>query len=256
MLRGLITAFRTLSILPVPGKDAERLAASLPWFPLVGLALGAAVFGVARLFTRDPRYFWSEAAAVVLLAVSALLTRGLHLDGLADWADGFWGARDPEQVLRIMKDPHKGSFGVIALVCILLAKWVCLARIVSAGWEAWIVTAWVTSRAMQAVLASTLPYARAGQGTAAPFVRGARPTHGLLALLLGMALLFGWHWLWPRESMSWLWLPAVAVGWLVTRAFGLWCRHRIGGITGDLIGACSELVETAVLAVGAFVARP
>lgn len=55
--------------------------------------------------------------------------------------------------------------------------------------------------------------------------------------------------------MSWLWLPAVAVGWMVARSFGLWCRHRIGGITGDLIGACSELVETAVLTVGAFVAR-
>jgi adenosylcobinamide-GDP ribazoletransferase len=192
---------------------------------------------------------------VTVVIASVILTRGLHLDGLADWADGFWGGRDREKVLAIMKDPHKGSFGVIALVCILLAKWVCLVRILSAGCEQWIVAALVISRAMQALLASTQPYARSGDGTAAAFVREARMVYGLVAVALGMAVLFGWFRLWPGSSTHWLWMPAVAIGWLVTRAFGMWCRLRIGGVTGDVIGACSELVETVVLAIGAFAVR-
>jgi adenosylcobinamide-GDP ribazoletransferase len=220
----------------------------LPWFSLVGFLLGLMLYGISVMFGLDMRGQWPGGTAVLVLIAGVALTRGLHLDGLADWADGFWGARDKERILQIMKDPHKGSFGVIALVCVILAKWVCLSQIITLGGQKFIVTAMVVSRAMQAMLAATQPYARAGEGTAAAFVREARPAHGIAAVLLGMLLLLVWH------GPDWQWPAALVLGMILAGAFGFWCRVRIGGVTGDILGACSELVETSVLALGAIVA--
>ncbi len=250
MLRGLVTAFRTLTLFPVPGREADTFSSSLPWFPVVGLILGGCLYGLVRFLAPEPLRSWPEALAVIVLIASAVLTRGLHLDGLADWADGFWGGHTREDILRIMHDPRVGSFGVIALVCVLLAKWVCLTRLVAAAREVWIVTALVISRTLQALLMSFHPYARTEGGTAGAFVREARPFHGLSAVLVGIGILSGWHARVAEGAVTWLWLPGMAVGWVVMRAFGLWARHRLGGITGDMIGACSELVETAVLGMG------
>ena len=89
MLRGLVTAVRTLTILPIPGRDAERLTASLPWFPFVGALLGGAVYGLGLLVGLAAGGSWPTGSAVVMVAAGAWLTRGLHLDGLADCADAF-----------------------------------------------------------------------------------------------------------------------------------------------------------------------
>jgi len=88
-------------------------------------------------------------------------------------------------------------------------------------------------------LACALPYARAEGGKAGPFVAGARPVHRLLALVAALAVLLG--------ALGPAGVPALAVALAVGRLFGLWCSRRVGGITGDLLGAASELVETALL---------
>src|SRR5512145_1363019 len=122
MLHGLVTALRTLTILPVPGSDASDMSRALPWFPLVGCLLGFLLWGLAWGF-GFMAVFWPGGTALVVVAASAILTRGLHLDGLADWADGFGGGRDKERTLAIMKDSHVGAFGVIALIIVLIARW-------------------------------------------------------------------------------------------------------------------------------------
>ncbi len=247
MMRGLISALRTLTAIPVPGRDADKMSSALPWFPAVGLLLGLTVCGTIAIPALALGRTWAEGSAVLAIIAGVLLTRGIHLDGLADWADGFWGSRDREKVLAIMKDSRIGSFGAIALVCVILTKWVSLVRLISVGSFEWILAAYVVSRTMPVVLLVAEPYARAGGGTAAPFAHGARQQHlasVMLQTLIIVPLLCGARWVWP---------VALLACWAFTRTFGLWSRRRIGGITGDILGASSEIVETAMLAAGALV---
>ena len=242
--RGLITAMRTLTTLRVPGRDAEDFASALPWFPLVGGLLGAVLCGVA--WCAGVWFHWPEAGALLVLVLGFLLTGGLHADGLADAADGLLGTRDREKALRIMKDPTIGAFGTVALICVFLAKWVCLVRLLEHGRVAWIVVAYIVSRTVQVDLAVSQPYARAEGGSAAGFVQGAAMRHVVAALVVAALLL------WPLPTRGMV-FAALMLGLLLERWFGIRCQRRIGGITGDLLGACSELIETAALAFGALV---
>ena len=234
---GLTTAMRTLTRIPTPGQDSAELAEALPFFPLVGALLGALLTLAAWGLTVVCE--WPAGAAAVAVALGAWLTRGLHLDGLADAADALGGGRTRERRLEIMKDPHVGAFGVVALVCVLLLKWVAIARL-AAGWQwPWLVVPLISSRTVMVELAVALPYARTGNGTAAPFVRGAARHHAIIALLLasvGVVALVG-----PAGLM----LLALALG------AGLWLARlfhaRFGGITGDLLGMTNEVTETGLL---------
>lgn len=235
-MRGLVTAFRTLTILPVPGRDSDKLSSSLPYFPLVGLFLGmitmGAVKGAALLFS------WSAGTAVLCVVLPALLTRGLHLDGLADTFDAL-GARSRERRLEIMKDPHIGSFGVIALLLVLLLKFVAFQRIIERQEELLIPVAFVASRTAMVVLAVWLPYARATAGTAELFVKGATWIHLVVALVLGaLASLASSSLLGP------LFVAGAAAGALM---LGFWMKKAFGGVTGDLLGMSSEMIETMAL---------
>lgn len=237
-LRGAITATRTLSILPVPGSDSERISSSLPWFGLVGGVLGAILYGVSLSVDQITGKDWPEVTALAVLVVGILLTNGFHLDGLADWADGFYGARDRKKILAIMKDSHIGAFGGIALIVILLAKWIALTRLVAFDLSIWVIAAYVVSRTMQVELAVSQPYARSEGGTGAPFVEDARFSHSLWGIFSSAILLlvfFG-----PAG------LILLGIGWLICKLFGLWCFSRVGGVTGDLLGACSEIIETTI----------
>jgi adenosylcobinamide-GDP ribazoletransferase len=238
MLQGLVTALRTLTILPVPGREAQDLARALPWFPLAGCLLGLMLWGMALGFDLISGG-WPAGAAVVVAAGGAVLTRGLHLDGLADWADGFGGGRDRERTLAIMKDPHVGAFGVMAIILVLMAKWVACARLMEVGSLSWVVSACIVSRSAVVELAVCLPYARAEGGTAGPFVNRALPAHRFKALALALVLVLACNGL----------AGAVVLfgGWAACRLLGLWFFNRVGGVTGDLLGTCCELVETGVL---------
>ncbi|NQT94725.1 MAG: adenosylcobinamide-GDP ribazoletransferase, partial [Lentisphaerae bacterium] len=188
---------------------------------------------------------WAHAAAFVMLTAGILLTRSLHLDGLSDWADGFWGGFNKDRVLAIMKDSNLGTFGTVALVWVLLGKWIAMARLVEQGEWAWVIGAFTISRTMQVVLAAAHPYARTEEGTGSPFVTHATTSHANWALA-GAAILLA---VVSGRSLSW---PLVLAGaWVVTRLFGLWCGRRVGGVTGDLLGACSEMTELLVLLSGA-----
>lgn len=245
-LKGFVSAVRLITVLPMPGKEAPAIALSQPWFPLVGALLGGLLIlvgaGIMRL-TDAPEF-----AALALVAAGAVFTRCLHLDGLSDWADGFWGGFTAEKRLAIMKDSRIGTFGAVALVLFLLAKYAAMTRIAAtAGWT-WIIVAYVLSRTMQVLLACTQPYARAEGGTGRDFVTDAGIGRTVVALLICTVLLFV-----TGNGILEL-LIASGGGLLLTFLFGFWCRRSVGGVTGDLLGACSEFVETWALLCGGILA--
>ncbi len=242
MWSALLTAFRTLTILPLPGTDTPRLSRTLPFFPLAGAFLGLLVllFGRAALSG-----FGSPAVlAVLALALVVFLTGGLHLDGLGDVADAFGGGRSRERVLEILKDTRMGSFGVAAIAFDLLLR--------AAGWQHCLeqgeptVIFWslVFGRSAQALALVCFPNARP-DSIAAPFGR-AKPADRALGIgtflitAAAAACLTG-----PLQALLYAGCAAA-----VTLAFGLYCRRRIGGITGDCLGATNELAEIAVLLAG------
>lgn len=248
-MKGFITAFRTLTIFPIRGKDAEKFSSSLYWFPIIGLMLGTILYSIAVLIERYGSQPWPEGVALLLVVLTVVMTRGLHLDGLSDWADGFWGGCDDrDKTLAIMKDSQIGTFGGAALVIVLLAKFVCFSRLVDTSGIHWILVAFVISRSMQAVLAASHPYARSEGGTARSFVEDAGGSHRAVVLFVSMifVILFGGVEIAP--------IAVFGAAWLITILFGKWATRKIGGVTGDIIGAGSEIIETLVLAAGAVLA--
>ncbi len=242
MLRGLVTAVRTLSILPIPGRDADDMAASLPWFPVVGGLLGLFLFGLCLGAKLAGLAAWPEGVAFGVVVMGALLTRGLHLDGLADWADGFASMTDREQTLRIMKDSRIGTFGVLVLIAVLAAKWTAIIKLFNHGTAIWLIAAFIVSRTIQVELAASLPYARPGGGTASSFVQGARARHRFGAWIIATVCLFA---VGPFGPLT------LAIGLLSAGILRIWFKRRLEGVTGDLLGASSELVETLLLLLGA-----
>jgi adenosylcobinamide-GDP ribazoletransferase len=245
VLSGLVTALRTLTALPIPGREAAAMSAALPWFPMAGLSLGLLLYVLAASLSEIMDGRWPSGVAVVVVIAGVLLTRGLHLDGLADWADGFWGSRERDRTLVIMKDSSIGTFGAVAVFCVLLAKWAGVAALISRGGAAWLMAALMIARTMQVWLAVAHPYARPAGGTAAAFVNGATRRHLRAALASCVVLLLA------VGRLDLTWLVALALAIAVTWAFGRRCRRRVGGVTGDLLGACSELTEALVLLFGA-----
>jgi len=243
MLSGLVTALRTLTVLPVPGNDTEKFSSSLFWFPVVGLLLGIieAALGYAGYASG-----WNELAAVLVVFGGIVLTRGIHADGLADLTDGFWGGRTREAILRIMKDSNVGSFGAIALSGMLLLKWIAVLKLVQAGAFGFIASGVLLARWVQVLLASSLPYARKEGGTAHSFVNGAGRLHSIVTTVLTLIFLF----LLLHFS---LYPFAIAVVTALSAALiiGMLSYRKIGGVTGDVLGAGSEFTEVVVWIAGA-----
>ncbi len=237
-IKGLLSAFRTLTVISWPGKESKDLSSALPWFPVVGLVLGLILYAIAWAWMQLPFSQWPAGGAVIILAVEIWLTRGLHLDGLADWADSIGGLFSREKRLEIMRDANVGAFGVVALILLLMAKWIALERIFSAGSIIWVLVILIISRDMMVELITTLPYARSGDGIGRDFVDGASSRHRFISYILCLifCIPFG------PLGLAFLGL-ALFMTWLFRRQ----CRRGFGGITGDLLGTANEMVELFLL---------
>ena len=230
-MRLLLVAVQALTRLPVrvAYRDGDlRLAAR--YFPLVGAGVGLVA---ALVFVGAAQGLPGWVAAVLSLAATLLLTGALHEDGLADCCDGLLGGRTPADALRIMRDSRIGAYGTLGLVVVTGAKLGCVAELAD-PWA--LVAAHVVSRAWMAALPAALPYARTqgmAAGVAAPGWVGlvVAGVSGLAALLL----------LGPRAG------AALGMSGLVAVAVALYARRRIGGYTGDVLGATQQLTEVAVL---------
>jgi adenosylcobinamide-GDP ribazoletransferase len=237
MISGLVTAVRTLTVIPFPGKEGDDFSSSLPWFPVVGLILGVALYIPALLSTLLPFDQWTWGYAVAISALIIWLTRGLHMDGLADWADSL-GGFDRQRRLDIMKDSSLGAFGVIAIVLGILFKLIAIERILETGSYVYIIIIPVISRNMLVELQTTLPYARSEKGMAGVFIKNATNKHRIISHITAfvICICFGW-------SGFLLYLLALAVTIFLKGMF----RRQFNGITGDLLGASNEIIEVILL---------
>lgn len=236
-MRGARAALVFLTRLPGGRLEAADFARAPGWFAAVGLAIGAAM-GVV---------WWAAAAvwppilaALAALAIGMLLTGALHEDGLADTMDGLGSGRPADRALEIMRDSRIGSHGALALVMVLSAKVAALAALGTAAPLALVAAAGL-SRAVMALMLRAGPYLRptgAGSG-----MTGAWGLEGRLA--------------WTGAVVVGGALAAVATGWaLAGGVLGLgigagavrfWALRRLGGLTGDVLGAAQQLGELGFL---------
>ncbi|MEU5524327.1 adenosylcobinamide-GDP ribazoletransferase [Streptomyces sp. NPDC047860] len=248
---GLRFAFGTLTVLPVRVTRWDRPAARAGMLcaPLAGLAVGAAAAAAGCLSLVLGA--GAPLAAVATVAVPAALTRGLHLDGLADTADGLGSGKPAEDALRIMKQSDIGPFGVITLVLVLLAQAAALAQAYGDSWAHGALAAVVS--AVVARLALTLA-ARAGVPPARPeglgaAVAGVVPSAGAVpvALAVAGAAAAGGAFLEASDVVRAVAavVLAVAAGELLLRT----CVRRFGGVTGDVFGGLAETAATTALVV-------
>lgn len=245
-MKSLLAAIRFLTIVPIPGNwgtAEDDLARSVPWFPVIGLLLGVVAAALAwALSYIAPPMTVAALVVVILLTFSGCL----HLDGLADTADGFLSSRTRERILEIMKDSHTGAMGVIAIVCLLLVKFASLASLPAETlWPAVLLMP-LAGRCAIVLQIALLRYARPS-GLGNIFYRrsswlAAFLAVGVLAVVAGALV--------GSRGLI-VWAACVAV----TLAFSAYAHRKIGGATGDTFGAVCEIVEVVpalVLALGPF----
>lgn len=218
-----------------PLADADAVAAAQLWYPTVGLLIGGIVAGADRLLTgRVP----AAPEAVLLLLLLEGLPGLLHLDGLADSADGLLGLHDRGRRLAIMRDSRTGSFGVAAIALYLLLAFAATTALSGPARTSVLIVSPVVGRTGMVAVMAAFPYARQA-GLAAGFHARARSWIGVAALLSSTAFVL-------------LLLGAggfvlVAAGTVAALLLGLLARARVGGMTGDVVGAASELAQVAAL---------
>ncbi|MFF9862768.1 adenosylcobinamide-GDP ribazoletransferase [Streptomyces tendae] len=248
---GLRFAFGTLTVLPVKVTRWDRPAArgGMLWAPLAGLTVGILAAGVGLLLLALGA--GTLLAGVATAAVPAVLTRGLHLDGLADTADGLGSGKPAEDALRIMKQSDIGPFGVLTLLFALLAQVAALAQAYDGSWTRGALAAVVSATAARLALTTA---ARAGVPAARPeglgaAVAGVVPVGGALAVaaVVTLAGAAAGAFLGPHDALR----AALAVGCAVAAAELLLrhCVRRFGGVTGDVFGGVAETAATTALVV-------
>lgn len=236
-MSGLLVAARYLTIIPLPGPahaPLEALGRSAAWFPAVGMGLGLLLVVVDRLTSW---LFSPLLAALLTVTAWKLLTGGVHLDGLADSLDGLVG-RDPEHRLAIMRDSRIGAFGAVGLILFLMLEIVALAELVPPARGSALFAGPVIARATPAVLAALFRPARS-DGHGAAFHAGVRPA----AIAIGLATAVAAS-IWALGGLG---VAAGALGLVAALAVAAFAALRLGGVTGDVLGAAVEISELAVL---------
>jgi adenosylcobinamide-GDP ribazoletransferase len=234
VLDGLRLALSTLTVLPVRTGRIDRAAAAVAMSvaPLVGALLGAVLAGLFVLLGEG------ALAAAVTVTAAALLTRGLHLDGLADTVDALGSYRAGEAALKIMKQSDIGPFGVAAIAAALLIQAAALTEVGPAA----IVVAWAAGR-----LGATVA-CRRGVPAARPEGLGALVAATVpVPVALGAAALVAAGAVWAVPGRPWQGPAAVASALLVVVLLLRHAVRRFGGITGDVVGAAVETTTTLTL---------
>ncbi|WP_249416357.1 adenosylcobinamide-GDP ribazoletransferase [Streptomyces sp. TS71-3] len=248
---GLRFAFGTLTVIPVTVSRWDRATAGvgMAWAPIVGLTVGLCSAAVAEVLLVLGS--GGLLAAVSSVAAGAALTRGLHLDGLADTADGLGSGGPAEDALRIMKKSDIGPFGVLTLVFVLLAQVAALAGLYGRSWAEGAVAAALSATAARLVLTLAarpgVPPARpGGLGSAVagtvPSQRGLAAAAITVAAAAGAGTLFG-----AAGAVRCALAVLLACGAAVL--LRQHCVRRLGGVTGDVFGALAETAATTALVV-------
>jgi adenosylcobinamide-GDP ribazoletransferase len=244
VIAGLRLALTTFTVLPLRGGRVDRAAAgtAMALAPLVGAVLGAALGGLAlglgALGTP------ALVAAALVVAAELLATRGLHVDGLADTVDGLGSYRGAERALAIMRSPEVGPFGVAAIALDLLLRTGCVAVLVHRGWTAVLVLACATATGRLAVSWACRPGAPAARADGlGALVAGSTPRWTLALGTLAVAALA----LPAVPHRPWQGPLAVLVALVLAESLRRHVTRRLGGITGDVLGALVELAAVTTL---------
>jgi adenosylcobinamide-GDP ribazoletransferase len=232
---GARTAWIFLTRVPAGDDPSPNMARAVPWFPVIGGVVGCMVGGV---YVGAAELFATNAAAALAVGAGALVTGAFHHDGLADMADAFGGGWDREQRLEILKDSRHGTYGVMALVCVVITQVAALGSLGPAQGFAALVTAHALGRAGAVGLMRAVPNATE-TGLGADYterVGRAAVTVGVMAGIAIGAIALG------------LWVGVAALAVFVAAALcGVLAVRKIGGLCGDVLGAAEQLGETAVL---------
>ncbi|HEU4459900.1 MAG TPA: adenosylcobinamide-GDP ribazoletransferase [Methylibium sp.] len=256
-LRLVLLALQFFTRVPVTGRLAAWVGWQPGWlndsaryFPLIGLGIGA--FG-ALVLTIAAQWWPVPVAVGLSIAATLLLTGAFHEDGLADSFDGLGGSADRERVLAIMKDSRIGSYGSAALIVVLGLKALALASL-PIGWSAAaLVVAHGLSRAVAVALIRALPYAGdAEHAKAKPLAQRVSTAGLVLACIWPLAAIAAFA---AAQAASgsfavpgWrAWIAALLAAAGAGLVCARWFRRRLGGVTGDMLGAAQQLSELAVL---------
>jgi len=232
-MKSLIAAIQFLTILPLGKPKIFDPKGMIPFFPVVGLILG----GLVLIFDRAAMRLWSEPVVAMLdVILLVVLTGAFHLDGLGDAADGLFGHRSKEEALAVMKDSRIGVMGLVAIVCGLSIKW-CGIMELHAHRSLLLVIIPAYARGGMIFGIRFLEYGRPNGGTGHPFFGNRLKISafcGLFTTLL-LSLFLGWRCVWLNLVYA-----------IITTAILLYYKKRIKCITGDMLGAMVEILESAL----------
>lgn len=237
-----LSAVAFMTRLPVPHKMQgvpDALSSAAVFFPLVGLLVSAGAIILNHVFSRLVAH---DVVIVIVLVFLVVITGGLHEDALADAADGFGGGWGKDQILNIMRDSRVGSFGALAIAIALLARFVFLSNIPPQRFDSYLVASQVTCRWTALPLAFFLPPDREQSGQGAR-VAGQITTFSLVTGTLLTVVIVG-----VALGAKALWVVLAAV--VITAASGAYYHRRIGGVTGDCLGATNQITEVAIYLTG------
>ena len=233
-------AWQFLTILPWRKSEQEAtpqlLGRSMAYYPVIGLLLGFILWAAHWASS----FFLPRALCDgLILLILVILTGALHLDGLADTLDGLAAGKAPEERLRIMKDHRVGTFGVVGLILVFGLKFLALHSLLTQDVGKALIVALTLSRGSMVQLTYRAPYARREGGLGLPFKENLKKREMVIATVTSLAVSF------------FVWRFWGALLWLVvgvsTRLFQSFFEKKIGGITGDILGAANETNEVLAL---------
>jgi len=234
-MKNFLRALSFLTILPVGQNQlsGEReLARSMAFFPLVGLVIGlilSAGYYLFSLFLPKSITLWS------IVGLLALLTRGLHLDGLADTLDGLASGGSKERILEVMRDSRIGAFGVIGLILLIGGKYLALDQLSNVSIPFSLILMAVMGRNSMVLVCYRSPYARPEGGLAKPFSENLKLREMIISLASTCVIGF--------ILQGWRGLLLFLATCLFSLGYRFFLIKKLGGITGDVLGGANELSE-------------
>jgi adenosylcobinamide-GDP ribazoletransferase len=233
---GLLAALQFLTVIPIRRHFTQwEVGRSTVYFPIVGLGIGAALFGLDRLFDL---FLPNALGSALLIVALVLLTGANHLDGFIDSCDGMVAGKSPQERLAIMRDSQVGSFGVIGVICLLLVKYISLVFLPGAWRMAALLLMPTLGRWAMVYAITAYPSARR-EGLGQSY-KGHASWWGLvIATLIATAV--------SVVLLEILGLALLAAIWLILVVIAVFLKKRLGGLTGDTYGAINEVIEVCIL---------
>ena len=230
-MRNFFSALNFLTVLPNPFKDYSVSSRMVFYFPLVGFLIGAFLIGVDRL---SALFLADEIRVLLDLLFLIVVTGGLHLDGLADSADGLFSHKSKEKILEIMKDPRVGVMGAVALIFSVLLKFYALLNIPTPTCWLWLLITPAIARSAQVFGLTFMSYPENTGGLANDLYYGKSYKSLVGCIFPFVPILF---------LNFWIGILSIGIFILLTFCILFFFHQKIGGMTGDNFGALNEIIE-------------